>query len=357
MTSIPQETARVWADVDLRALVQNARTIARISGARLLPMVKANGYGLGALAAARALEVLDPWGFGVATVEEGAELRAGGVTRPILVFNPVHPSLISRYRAHALRAVIGDDEGFAAWLAEMGSAPFHVEVDTGMARAGFRWNADPAWRTAAGDAAGWEGIFTHFHSAETDQASVHRQWRRFQQVLDSLPRRPPLVHAANSAAALAGPTYAADLVRPGIFLYGGMAGVSAIPQTVLRLRARVVAVRTVRAGDTVSYGATWEAPRDTTIATLAAGYADGIPRTLGNQGAVELHGRVMPIVGRVTMDFLMVAVDGPVAIGDVATIYGGLVSLDEQARHAGTISYELITGLGARIPRRYDQSS
>lgn len=357
MTSIPQETARVWADVDLRALVQNARTVARISGARLLPMVKANGYGLGALAAARALEVLDPWGYGVATIEEGAELRAGGVTRPILVFTPIHQSLIPRYRAHALRAVVGDTEGLDAWLTGMGSAPFHVEVDTGMARSGFRWNADPIWRSKLSEAAGWEGIFTHFYSAETDPASVHRQWRRFQQVLDAVPRRPQLVHAANSAAALTGPTYAGDMVRPGIFLYGGLAGGTAIPQTVLRLNSRVVAVRTVRAGDTVSYGATWEAPRDTVIATLAAGYADGIPRSLGNQGRVELNGRVFPIVGRVTMDFMMLAVDGPVAVGDVATICGGLVSLDDQARHAGTISYELITGLGTRIPRRYDQSS
>lgn len=357
MTSIPQETARVWADVDLRALVQNARTVARISGARLLPMVKANGYGLGALAAARALEVLDPWGFGVATVEEGAELRAGGITRPILVFTPLYPSLISRYRAHALRAVIGDAEALKAWLAETELAPFHIEVDTGMARAGFRWNGDGSWRNGLAEAAGWEGIFTHFHSAETDQASVHRQWRRFQQVLDTLPRRPALVHAANSAAALAGPTYAGDLVRPGIFLYGGLAGVLTAPRTVLRLRARVIAVRSVRTGDTVSYGATWEAPRDTTIATLAAGYADGIPRSLGNKGSVELNGGVVPIVGRVTMDFTMVAVEGPVTVGDVATVYGGLVSLDDQARHAGTISYELITGLGTRVPRRYDQSS
>jgi alanine racemase len=225
-----------------------------------------------------------------------------------------------------------------------------------MARVGFRWNADPSWRDRLREAPGWEGIFTHFHSADTDPASVHRQWRRFQQVLEALPRRPALVHAANSAAALAGPTYAADLVRPGIFLYGGCAG-TAVPETVVRLKARVVAVRTVRTGDTVSYGATWTAPRDTTIATLAAGYADGIPRSLSNQGAVELGGRVVPIVGRVTMDFIMVAVEGPVAPGDVATIYGGLVSLDEQARHAGTISYELITALGTRVPRHYDDPS
>jgi alanine racemase len=316
MTSIPLETARVWADVDLRALVLNARTVARISGARLLPMVKANAYGLGALRVTRALEVLDPWGFGVATVEEGAELRAGGITRPVLVFTPLQPALIPRYHAHGLRPVIGDADGLAAWLAAS-SAPFHVELDT-----------------------------------DTDPASVHHQWRRFQQVLEALPRRPLLVHAANSAAALAGQQYAADLVRPGIFLYGGRVGPS-VPAPVVRFQARVVARRTVRSGDSVSYGATWRAPRETTIATVAAGYADGVPRSLGNKGAVELGERIVPIVGRVTMDFLMVAVEAPVAPGDVATVYGGLVSVDDQARHAGTIAYELLTAIGARVPRRY----
>ncbi|HWA57019.1 MAG TPA: alanine racemase [Gemmatimonadales bacterium] len=354
MTSIPQETARVWARIDLRALVHNARTVADRSGARLLPMVKANGYGLGALEVARALEALDPWGFGVATVEEGAELRRGGITRPVVVFTPLQPSHLSRYQAHALRPVIGDIEGLEAWLAA-GAAPFHVEVDTGMARVGFRWQGENGWRSRLEAAEGWEGIFTHFHSADTDPASVHRQWKRFQQVLDSLGRRPALVHAANSAAALAGRTYAGDLVRPGIFLYGGNAG-TMVASPVVRLEARVVALRTVRAGDSVSYGATWTAPRDTTIATVAAGYADGVHRSLSNTGMVELNGRVYPIAGRVTMDFLMVAVDGPVALGDVATIYGGLVSLDDQARHAGTISYELLTSLGARVLRRYDHS-
>lgn len=354
MTSIPQETARVWADVDLRALVHNARTVAERSGARLLPMVKANGYGLGAMAVARALDALDPWGFGVATLEEGAELRRGGVTRPIVVFTPLQPALVSRYQAYDLRPVIGDAEALAAW-STAGSAPFHVEVDTGMARCGFPWKSEGSWGAVLAQAAGWEGIFTHFHSAESDPASVHRQWRRFQQLLEGLPRRPALVHAANSAAALAGRTYAGDLVRPGIFLYGGMAG-SELPRPVARLQARVVALRTVRAGDSVSYGATWTAPRDTTVATVSAGYADGILRSLSNTGRVELNGRVYPIVGRVTMDFIMLAVDGPVALGDVATIYGGQVSLDEQARHAGTISYELLTSLSARVPRRYDPS-
>jgi len=361
-TSFAPETTRAWVDVDLAALAENARTVAAVSGRRLLPMVKANGYGLGAIEVARALEPLDPWGYGVAAVEEGRTLRTGGIGRPILVVSPLLAADAGRYLAHDLRPSIGDPTALAAWSAQS-DRPFHVEVDTGMSRGGVRWDdahALEAMRGALGTAVGWEGIYTHFHSAETDPPSVNVQWERFQGVLAALPRRPALVHAANSAAALRGAAYAADLVRPGIFLYGGTAG-SVAPRPVAALRTRVVAVRTVGKGDTVSYGATWRAPSPTTIATLGLGYADGFPRAAhggvppsGTRTRfVELGGSTVPVVGRVTMDLTMVAVEGTVAIGDVATVYGGLVSLDHQAEAAGTISYELLTALGGRVPRRY----
>ena len=144
-------------------------------------------------------------------------------------------------------------------------------------------------------------------------------------------------------------------MRPGIFLYGGAAG-GLEPRPVARLRARVIAVRELAAGDSVSYGATWRAPGRTTVATLGLGYADGFPRAAevsGRHRGVQLRGREVPVVGRVTMDMTMVAVEGPVAVGDVATVFGGLVSLDAQARAAGSISYELLTALGARLPRIY----
>jgi alanine racemase len=307
------------------------------------------------MACVRALEPLDPWGYGVATVEEGVELRAQGVSRPILVFTPLSPALVLPHVAHDLRPVIGDVGALHAWLAA-GSRPFHLEVDTGMSRSGFRWDSDLSWKELLSGQPGFEGAFTHFHSAETDPASVEQQWHRFQTVLQALPVRPPLTHAANSAAALHGPIYAGSLVRPGIFLYGGEAG-GHTPRPVVSLRCRVVAFRQVRPGDTVSYGATWTAPRDTRVATLAIGYADGVPRTLGNQGLVEVNGRLAPILGRVTMDFIMTEVDGSCQFGDVATVFGGLVSLDEQARRAGTIAYELLTAMGPRIPRRYDADS
>ncbi len=351
MTSIPVETARGWAEVELASVVANARTVAAVSRARLLPMLKANAYGVGAVPVARALEAIDPWGFGVATVEEGAELRAAGIARPIVVFSPLQPSQIRHYHQHDLRPAIGDAEALTAWLGQ-GDRPFHVEFDTGMSRTGFRFGTASGWQRALEGAVGFEGAFTHFHSAETDANSVERQWRCFQEMLATIAVRPPLIHAASSAVALRGTSYAADLVRPGIFLYGGEVP-GARPRPVVRLRSRVVAVRVVKRGETVSYGATWTAPEDTQVATIAIGYADGVHRALSNVGSVELNGGRVPIVGRVTMDFLMVATDGPCAIGDVATIFGGLVSLDEQARRAGTISYELLTAMGPRIARRY----
>jgi alanine racemase len=358
----PSETARAWVDVDLDALVANARTLAAACDTGLLPMVKANGYGLGAARVARALEPLHPWGYGVATVEEGVALRDAGVSRAILVVSPLTPDSMEPTLAQGFRPAIGDTAMLHAWLARS-EAPFHLEIDTGMARSGIRWSdaaaiADTA--RALASARGWEGVFTHFHSADTDRGSIATQWQRFQAVLGVLPRRPPLVHAANSAAALCGRTYAADLIRPGIFLYGGEARAEGpAPRPVAALRARVVSVRAVAAGESVSYGATWIADRPTTIATLGIGYADGLPRSAERSTSwpprlVELGGRVVPLVGRVTMDMCMAAVDdGQVAVGDVATVFGGLVTLDAHARSAGTISYELLTSLGSRLPRRY----
>jgi alanine racemase len=361
MTLSP-DTARAWVDVDLGALVANARTLAALCGSRLLPMVKANGYGLGAVEVAAALERLDPWGYGVATVEEGAALRSAGIARPILVVSPFVPGTGEPYLAHDLRPTIGDPAALAAWCGRT-SRPFHLELDTGMSRAGVRWDDGDAlavMRRLLADAPGFEGAFTHFHSADTDPVSADVQWERFQGVLAQLPRRPPLVHSANSAASLRGRCYAGDLVRPGIFLYGGAAG-GPEPVPVAAFRARVLAVRSVASGETVSYGATWRAERPTRVATIAAGYADGFLRATRNDDAdtrpprlIEIGGRTAPVVGRVTMDMTMIAVeDASVAIGDVATLYGGLVSLDLQARAAGTISYELLTAIGARVPRHY----
>jgi alanine racemase len=324
-------------------------------------MVKANGYGLGAVAVAGALESVDPWGFGVASIQEGAILRDAGITRPMLVATPLLPQWIDQYLRLDLRPSIGDPAALQAWTTRS-DRPFHVEIDTGMSRGGVRWDDRESlefFRRALTKATGWEGVYTHFIAAESDADVTIRQWDRLQQVLESLPRRPPLVHAANSAAALLGRGFAADLVRPGIFLYGGAAG-KPEPHPVAALRGRVVAVRSIATGDTVGYQATWRAERPTVIATVAVGYADGLPRSGPSHGAVprvlELSGRVVPLVGRVTMDLCMVSVEHEVSIGEIATVFGGLVSLDQQASAAGTISYELLTRLGERLPRRYERS-
>lgn len=350
----PPATGRAWVDIDLGALVRNAGSYQARTGVPLLPMVKADGYGLGAVAVARALLPLSPWGFGVATLDEAAELVSAGIELPVVVFSPYQAGTRRLYADGQIRPVIGDVAAMRDWLTA-GPAPFHVEIDSGMSRTGIRWSDAAALAEAGallGGATGWEGIFTHFHSAGAGLASAETQWQRFETTLTAL-GRPPLIHAANSPAGAFGERFAGNLARPGIHLYGG-----AVPgfntEPVAALRAPVVAVRQVRAGESVSYDATWVAERDAVIATVGAGYADGVPRSLSSVGIAELHDAKVPIVGRVTMDYTMLDVgDLPVQIGDVATCYGGLVTLDEAATLAGTVSYELLTSLGKRVPRIY----
>ena len=356
-TSIASEPDRVWVEIDRSALLANARTVQAAAGVSLLPMIKADAYGIGAIEVARTLEPLDPWGFGVATLDEAEALRKGGVTRPLIVFTPLAASQVERTLALGLRPLICDLDGLAAWLAR-GSHPFHLGVDTGMGRVGFHWTDRALSAEVSGQLAraeGWEGIATHFHSADSDAEATALQWRRFQDVVRALPRRPAMVHAANSAAALRGAPYAGDLVRPGIFLYGGAVGDWApAPRPVAVLKARVVAVRRVAAGESVSYGATWRAPGATTIATLALGYADGLLRSGAGRARVELHGEPMPVVGRITMDLTMVAVpEGSTRVGDTATVFGGVISLGQHAEALGTISYEVLTAMSSRVVRRY----
>lgn len=355
-TRYPADYARAWVDIDLDAIVANAQTIASRAGRPLLPMVKANAYGLGAVPVARALERVEPWGFGVATTAEAAELRTAGIARPLIVFTPLQPTGIAAWEAVGARPVIGDANALNAWI-ERSGAPFHVEIDTGMGRSGFRWNDEESLAAIGSrlrSAPGFEGVFTHFHSADCDAAETARQWDRFQMAVGRLGVTPPIVHAANSAGALVGRRFAADLVRPGIFLYGGAAGGTTLPRPVAAVRAPVVALRQVAEGDTVSYGGSWRAAAPTTVATLGIGYADGVLRSLSGSGQVELNGRLRPIIGRVTMDLTMVEVpDAQVQLGDIATVFGGMISLDAQAAAASTISYELLTALAPRVPRYY----
>ncbi len=351
--------SRAWIDVDLGALVENARIVARTAGAKLLPVVKANAYGLGAVAVSRALEQIDPWGYGVATIEEGAELRAAGITRPILVFMPTRAQLFDQYDLHQLTPALGDAGSILEWTTR-GERAFHVEIDTGMGRAGVRWDEVDELGEAV-DTPAFEGCYTHFHSADRNDGSAERQLERFLTAVQRLPRRPALLHVANSAAALRGRGFAFDLVRPGVFLFGGSPGEGLEqPRPVVSVRARVLSVRRVRKGESVSYNASWVAPRDTVVATLGIGYADGVRRDIGVRGAgqVLLRGKRCAIVGLVQMDMTLVETGAiEVQVGDTATIVGEeakqRITLNECAAWSDELSHEFLTGLGQRLPRVY----
>ena len=346
-------------EVDVGALVDNARTVAKIAGTRLLPVVKANAYGVGAVAVSKALEQLDPWGYGVATLEEGVDLRAAGITRPVLVFMPARAQLFDDYDRYQLTPALGDAGSILEWTTR-GDRPFHIEIDTGMGRAGVRWD-EVDELGAAIDTPSFEGCYTHFHSAERDDGTAVQQVERFLGAVRRLPRRPTLLHAANSAAALRGQKFAFDMVRPGIFLYGGLAAVGLEqPRPVVSIRARVLSVRRLRKGESVSYNASWVAPRDTVVATLGIGYADGVRRDvgLGGNARVLLRGKRCPIVGVVQMDMALVESGTvEVQVGDIATLLGEeakqRISLAEFAAWSGELPHEVLTGLGPRLPRVY----
>jgi alanine racemase len=348
---------RAWVDIDLGALLHNATTIADQAGVPLLPMVKADAYGLGAVAVARALDRLDPWGFGVATVGEGEELRRAGITRPIIVFTPLLVGDFDIAVRADLTPTLGTRDSILRWSDT--ERPWQLAIDTGMNRAGVPWDAVASLRDVLATHRP-QGAFTHFHSAERNDATRALQEERFATALAEIPVRPAMIHAENSPAVEhPGPT-AWSVVRPGVFLYGVSSGNSPViePQPVVSLRARVVELRTIPAGETVSYGATYRAPTERRIATLAVGYGDGYRRAFGNRATVLVHGRRVPVVGMVTMDMTMIDVTNVrCEIGDAVTLLGAdgddRIDLVDLAA-AGEISpYELLTGLRGRLPRRY----
>jgi alanine racemase len=349
---------RAWVEIDLGALQHNAATLAGQARAPLLPMLKADAYGLGAIPVARVLEPLDPWGYGVATIHEGLELRAAGITRPVVIFTPLAPDELADVRAAALTPSLARADSIERWRAE-GGGPWHLAIDTGMSRAGIRW--DEIERLRAGAAAcPPEGAYTHFHSAELNDGSPEEQEHRFREAVAALPERPRLLHAENSAALTRRGGSAWDCVRPGIFLYGVGSGHGATfePRPVVEMHARVVDIRVVRSGDTVSYDATYRAVGDRRIATLAVGYADGYPRALSNRGCALVATRRACVAGVVTMDMTMLDVtDVPCGLGDIGTVIGGDsdggLDVASVARTADMSPYELLTGLRSRISRVY----
>jgi len=365
--------ARAWVELDLDALRANYLALRRRVGTAVavIPMVKADAYGVGAARVVRILEPLDPWGYGVATVEEGVLLRGLGVRRRIVVFTPLPPGSVAMAAAGRLTASLSDLAGLERWAraaAAHGPLDFHVEIDTGMGRAGFDWRQTGEWAPAVRDGMGaqlrWRGAFTHFQGADAaDPSPTATQWQRFEDAVAQLPvsREDLLLHAANSAAALRWPEYAADAVRPGIFLYGGRAGDAAAgvpaPEPVVRVRSRLVLVRAVSPGSTVGYGATHQSRGWERWGTVAIGYGDGLPRALSNRGEALVRGHRVPLVGRISMDMTVVDITAvpDAEVGDVVTLIGAEgeeeITVDEVAGQAGTIAYEVLTGLTGRLPR------
>jgi alanine racemase len=363
---------RAWIEVQAAAVRRNLRRVRDAVGERaaLIPMVKADGYGLGLERVVSTLEPSAPWGFGVATVEEGRRIRELGIDRPVLVCSPLPPGSYPEAVASSLTPCLSDYLGLRlleeAAAAAGRTADFHVEVDTGMGRAGFDWRAASEWGPVFvarhGHHVRWAGCFTHFHSADvSDPSSIRVQWERFKSALGTAqhPMENFLVHAANSAGALrAGAEIEFGGARPGILLYGGSAGEGLpAPEPVATLRARVVHVREAAPGSTLGYGATYASTEWERWATLGIGYGDGLPRALGNRGEALLKGKRVRIVGRVSMDLTVVNISGleGVEVGDVATLVGEdggeRITVDEVAELAGTISYEVLTGLTGRLPR------
>ena len=363
-----QHDSMVELDVD--ALAANLRHYRSLlpQGTRIMAMLKANAYGLGAVPVARALERHRLDYLGVAYPEEGRELREAGVRTPIMVLNPGDPSfeLMLRYRLEPeifswerLRAFA---EAFARHPESLGEVLVHLKVDTGMHRLGFAPHEGRAVAEALRAIPGVRvaSVLSHFAAAEVpEQDSLSRQqWAQFSHFADQLEAGLGTKiwrHMANTAAVARHPWAAGDMVRLGIGLMGASldARDAQALQPVVHVTTTVSQIRCVPAGEGISYGATDAADRERVIATLPIGYADGIPRALSNGvGRAYANGFFMPIVGRVCMDMLMVDATGvPLNVGDRVELLGRHVTLESVALSCGTISYEVLTGLSPRLPR------
>ena len=381
MTAAVAALRPTTAHIDLGALRHNLGQVRRLAGAReVIAIVKADAYGHGAVPVARALAAEGVTRFGVALVEEGRALREAGIRGEVLVLGGLVEDQAAEIVELGLTATIfhaGHAEALNEAARRAGRAvPVHVKIDTGMGRLGFSPDAAPDAVAALARCAflRLEGLMTHFADADlADPAYAREQVARFDAVAETVRRagvRIPIRHAANSAAVMAasswrsamgGPLY--DAVRPGLMLYGARpgpavgAGVDLRP--VLSLTTRILLLKRVPPGTPISYGRTFVTRRESVIAVLPIGYADGYPRALSNAGRVLVRGRAAPVVGRVCMDLTMVdATDVPdAAEGDEAVVIGAqgaaAITVEEVAAGAGTIAYEILCGIGPRVPRRY----
>src|SRR5882724_746550 len=399
MPSTPKSPAHmksrpVWAEISLSALVNNLHAIRkyvnppsekRKTPRKILSIVKGNGYGHGGPQVAKALEKAGSDWFGVTCTDEGIALRKAGVRNPVLILTSFVQGEEQRLIEHGLTAVIHRCEQLAqldraAVKRGRRRAPFHLKIDSGMNRLGIATSDVECFARQLAKCKHLEltGTFTHFASSEafSDSAAGRQtaeQEERFYAALARLRALgidPGLVHLANSAAIVSRPETWADMVRPGAILYGYHPGYDPVEKRpeiearllltgVMSLRTRIISLREVPANTGVGYNSSFVTKRPTRIGVLAAGYGDGIHRSLGNKGSVLLHGKMAPIVGIISMDVTMIDVtDIPeTQTGDVATIYG----VDGKDRHPahlvarsiGTVTSDLLCMVSQRVPRFY----
>jgi len=399
MTSSTKNTVHfvgrpVWAEVSLTALRYNLEAIRdyvnppsekRQTPRMVLSIVKGNGYGHGGPEVAKALEKFGADWFGVASAGEGMELRKAGVRKPILVLGGFWPGEEKNLLQHNLTPAIHRSEQLALFDAAAAKAhkkqvSIHLKFDTGMNRLGIAPGEADCFAKLLAKCKRLEltGTFTHLAASEvfTDTPTGRETPEQLERLFGAIDRlralgvSPGIVHIANSAAIAARPESWADMVRPGAILYGYHPGFDPIDlrtkyeaklalRPVMSLRARLLNVRSVAAGSGVGYNASWVAKRPSLVAVLAAGYADGIHRSLGNRGCVHIRGHKAPIIGIVSMDVSMLDVtDIPdVQIGDIATAYGSdgdnVYPANVVARCIGTVTSDLISGVSRRVPRFY----
>lgn len=325
------EVRPAWLEVDLGIIRRNAERLQAAAGLPMIAMVKADGYGCGAIAVARALVPMRDrlWGFGVASLAEAAALRDAGIGERLFCPTPLLPSELRHAHRLLVRPALHRAADIGAWAAT--GAPWHLSIDTGMSRAGIRWDDVSSLVPVLARHAP-EGVFTHFHSAEMRNGSQELQEARFAQAIDALRAAGVLddrvlVHRDNSAGiasrARSNAASPGGLARTGIGLYGAVVAAEMGLEQPVQLRARIIDLREVHAGETVSYCGEWQATRTHHVATVALGHGDGYRRALSGKGVGLLHGTDVPVLGIVTMDMTMLDVTGlACAIGDVVTFIG-----------------------------------
>ena len=367
------DTLRTWAEIDLDAIEHNFNAARNHlpKDMKLLVTVKANGYGHGALRIARLLEDKADY-FALAAMDEAVQLRQAGIRTPMLILGPVlaadYPRAV-RYGITLTVSSLEEARHISACAVELGQwIRVHFALDTGMSRIGFACTEEAARKIKeAAELPGIraEGLFSHFANADSlDQSYTRLQAENFRRMVGLIGVEFPICHLYNSAALVElEPEF--DMVREGIILYGlqpsdtvELAKIGGICPA-MQLRSHVSLVKMLPAGTPVSYGCTYVTEKETVIATVMAGYADGIPRLLSGCGEVLIRGVKAPIVGRVCMDQFMVDVTHipGVRIGDIVTIFGTdgeeAITADEVAAAAQTIGYELVCGITPRVPRVY----